>query len=446
MALHQVIVHDASGNRLGEIPVTAFEYEKIVNWYGNFSVTGPVNEWPLEWRGLDYQYHFWRKPRGGEWAVDFVGIQRDRGRETHGAMTTVTVEGFDQNELLDRRVIAYAAGTAQAQKTNNIDDIMKAIVRENLGSDAVDGRNTTNTFRLTVAPDEGLAASITTGFAWQMLLETLRDLADNSAGQATGAVALFFEIALAGYNGNHQPLFQFRTKVGQPGINRTTSNEHSGFSLGNSNISNVRYERSYADEINFVYAGGLGLKDDRNVQSAGDTTRINASPINRRETFVSASHVEDADVLQVVYEELNAGRPTHALEATILDTETSPYQIAWGHGDKVSVFYDDGQFDEIIRRTQVRVVNKHETITGQFGAGASLGNPMVPMMRKLAKLEKAIKKAAAGAEFAKYMGTGSSVPTTTELPREGMYYLYDNGIARRSYYNLGGVIRYATLT
>lgn len=446
MAQHQVIVHNAAGDRLGELPVTEFQYTKVINSFGHFSVTAPGNEWPLAWRGVDFQYHFWRKPRGGEWKVDFVGIQRDPKQKTPGAMTTVTVDGFSTTHLLSRRIVAYAAGSAQAQKTDNLDDMMKAIVRENLGSSAVDGRNITSSFRFTVEADQGLAASVPKGFAWQNVLEVLQDLADTSAGQASGAKNLFFGVIHVGYNANNQPMFQFRTYVDQPGVDRTTSNEYAGFSLANGNLSNVRYERTYSDEINYVYAGGLGLEDDRNVQEAGDTTRINKSPINRHEAFVSASHVDEAAVVQVAYEELNAGRPTQILEATLLDTETSPYQVAWNHGDKVSVFYEGGRFDEIIRRTEVRVVNKHETITGQFGSGALLGNPLIPILKKIAKIQKDLKRQAAGAEYAKYMGKGSTVPTTTELPREGMYFLYDNGINRRTYYNLGGVIRYATLT
>lgn len=449
MAQHQVIVHNALGERLGELgSVTGFRYTKVVNGYGTFELSAPESEWPGTYRGLDYQYHFWRKANGGDYEPDFVGLQRDVTRDTPDGNTVLTISGVDQNELLARRIIAYDAGTSQSQKTDNLDDMMKAIVRENLGSSAAAARDLTNRFRFTVAADAGQAASITKGFARENVLDTLVDLADTSAGQASGAKDLYFEIALAGYNGNNQPLFQFRTYINQPGIDRTYPNGQNPvvFSLREANITNVHHERVYSDEINYVYAGGLGLKDDRNVQEAGDTLRINSSPINRRESFVSATHVEDADVLQVVYEELNAGIPTRSISATILDTETSPYQIAWGHGDKVTVFYGDVTFDEVIRVTEVRVVNKKETINGQFGYGSSITNPLRPMLKKLAKLEKALKKAAAGAEFAKYVGKGSTVPTTAELPREGMYYHYSNGLTNREYTNAGGAIRYKTLT
>lgn len=442
MAQHQVIVHNALGDRLGELAtVTSFRYTKVVNGYGTFELSAPEEEWPETWRGLDYQYHFWRRANGGEWKVDFIGLQRDVARDTPTGNTVLTISGVDQNELLARRIVAYAAGSAQAQKTDNLDDMMKAIVRENLGSSAVDGRNITSSFRFTVAADQGLAPSIAKGFAWENVLDTLQDLSDTSAGQASGAKDLYFEIALASYNGNHQPLFQFRTYINQPGVDRTYPNGRDPivFSLKNANISNVHHERVYSDEINYVYAGGLGEGSDRNVQSAGDTLRINTSPLNRRETFANASHVEDAAVVQVAYEELNAGIPTRSISATILDTETSPYQRAWNHGDKVTVFYGTKTFDEVIRVTEVRVVNKKETITGQFGYGSSLTNPLRPMLKKLAKIEKAIKRTAAGAEFAKYMGKKATDFDTTDLPHHGQYghQTGDDNLQ----INLNGVIR-----
>lgn len=425
MAQHQVIVHNALGDRLGVLDtVTEFRYQKVANWYGSFSLSAPENKWPIEWRGLDFQYHFWRKANGGEWKPDFVGLQRDRERRTSGGNTIVTIEGVDQNELLARRIIAYNAGSSQAQKTNNIDDIMKAIVRENFGSSAGAGRNITSAFRFTVAADLGQAKSITKSFARENVLETLVDLANTSAGQASNAVDLFFEIALVGYNGTNQPLYEFRTKTNQLGIDRTYPNgvKPVVFSLAEANIDNVHYERTYSDEVNFVYAGGLGTEDNRNVQTASDTARINASPINRREAFESATHVEEDEVLEVAYETLNAGRPGQSIRCTILDTKTSPYQIAWNHGDKVTVFYGrdtNNSFDEVIRVTSVHVRDKKETITGQFGFGATI-TPEVKLWRELNKLKKQVKKQGA-AEFAKYVGQKDSDFTDTDLPRHGQY-------------------------
>lgn len=424
MAQHQVIVHNALGDRLGVLDtVTEFRYQKVANWYGTFSLSAPENEWPKEWRGLDFQYHFWRKPNGGTWKPDFVGLQRDVKRDTDNGNTILTIEGVDQNELLARRVIKYAAGSSQAKKTDSLDDMMKAIVRENLGASAGTGRNITNTFRFTVAADAGQAASITKSFAYENVLDTLVDLADTSAGQASNAKDLFFEIALTGYNGNNQPLYQFRTYINQPGVDRTYPNGQYPvvFSLNQANIGQVHHERIYSNEINYVYAGGLGLEDDRDVQEAGDTLRINSSPINRREAFESATHVEDGEVLQVVYEALNAGRPGRSLRTNILDTETTPYQIAWNHGDKVTVFYgDDKTFDEVIRVTEVHVRDKKETINGQFGFGAVL-TPEVQILRELNKLKKQIKKQGAGAEFARYRGRKETDFDTTDLPRHGQY-------------------------
>lgn len=450
MASHQVLVFNASRQYVGELSLSAvsFRYVKAANDLGYFEVTAPANEWPMEWRNLDYQYHFWRKPNGGAWKLDFVGLARDRFSDTVRGVTTKRVEGYGANHVLARRVVAYKAGTAGADKTDYLDDMMKAVVYDNLGAGASDARNIATAFGLTIAADLSDAPNATKAFSYENVLTVLQSLADTSAGQASSPVELFFNVACDGYASNETPTFQFRTFTGQPGRDRTDGGGNNApiiFSLDNANIDNVHYQRVFSEEANYIYAGGNGLEDDRNVQEASDSTRIGESPINRCEMFVSASHVDDADVVQVAYEALNDNRPTRKLTCTLLDTETARYGVDWEWGDKVTVEHGEGSFDEVVRVVEVSVQNKKEIISAQFGFGASLYNPLSSVVKKLNKLEKALNRQANG-QPAKYKGTGSSVPTTTELPREGEYYLFDNGLVRRAYYNVGGTIRNVTLT
>lgn len=453
MASHQILVFNPSGNYVGDLSSSAvsFRYVKAVNEKGFFTVSAPANEWPMEWRGLDYQYHFWRRPNGGEWKLDFVGLAKDRFSDTVQGVTTKRVEGFGVNDILDARIIAYKSGTAGASKTDYLDDMMKAVVYDNFGAGATDARNIVSPFRLSIAADLSDAPNVKKAFAYENVLETLQSLCETSAGQASGAVELFFDVVCTGYNSAGQPTFEFRTYTGQPGVDRTDNGSNSSavvFSLANANIDNVHYQRIFSAERNYIYAGGLGLEDDRNVAEASDDTRIGESPINRRELFVSATHLEDAEIAEGAYEALNENRPTRKLTCDLLDTETTPYGVAWEWGDKVTVYYEEGKFDEVVRVVEVRVdSNKKETISAQFGFGASLGNPLAPLMKEIKKLKREINRlAAGGAEYAKYMGTGSSVPDTTKLPREGMYFYYENGLTRRLYMNADGTVRFTALT
>jgi len=465
MAQHQVLVFNPNRGYVGDLTsaVTEFRYVKAANAIGYFEITAPTGEWPIAWRYIDYQYHFWRKPNGGEWKLDFVGLARDRFSHAYSGVMTNHAEGFGLNDILARRIIAAKAGSAGATKTDFLDDMMKTLVSENLGGGAAAGRNIAEIFGLAIAPDLSDAPSVTKSFAYENLLETLQSLADTSAGQASGAVDLFFDIVCTGYNSANMPTFEFRTSTGQPGIDRTDNGANGAavvFSLENGNIDDVDYQRVFSEEHNYIYAGGQGLEADRALAEVGDNARIGQSPINRRELFVSATHLEDAEISEAAYEALNENRPTSKLSCTLLDTETTPYGVAWNWGDKVTVYYGKAggdtstahfgyeKLDEVVRVVEVRVdSNKKETIRAQFGFGATMGNAISPLMKQFRRLERDFKRAiGGGAEFAKYVGDGATVPTTTELPREGMYYLYDNGISRRAYYNLGGVIRYATLT
>ena len=465
MASHQILVFNPSRGYLGDLTsaVTDFRYVKAANDRGYFEVTVPTAEWPIAWRYVDTQYHFWRRPNGGNWKLDFVGLARDRFSQTRSGVMTNTAEGFGLNDILARRIVAYKAGSTGATKTDFLDDMMKTLVSDNLGGGAVDGRNIAEIFGLAVAPDLSQAPSATKSFAYENLLETLQSLAETSAGQASGAVDLYFEIVCTGYNSANQPTFEFRTSANQPGIDRTDNGANSAavvFSLENGNIDNVDYQRIFSEEYNYIYAGGQGLEADRALAEASDSARIGQSPINRHELFVSATHLEDAEISEAAYEALNENRPTSKFSCTLIDTETTPYGVAWDWGDKVTVYYGKAggdtstahfgyeKLDEVVRVVEVSVdSNKKETIRAQFGFGATMGNAVSPMMKHLKRLERDFKRAiGGGAEYAKYMGKGSTVPTTTELPRNGMYYHYSNGLTYRRYENHDGTIRYSTMT
>lgn len=446
MANYEIKIYTDRGVPLGNLTgrVTQFQYTKIVNGVGYWSLTAPANEFPDNERYLDYQYHFWRNGRR-----DFIGLRRDVIKQTRGGNTTITLEGFDANDILRRRIVNADSGSATSAKTDYLDDMMKAVVTDHLAT-GLTTRNVTNLFNFTVAPDLSLAPSVARSFAGENVLEVLQALAACSAGQ-TDSIPLFFGIVDNGDDANGKPKFQFRTWINQPGVNRTATGLTTGakacvFSLENGNLDNVTYHLHHSDDYNYIYAGGMGFEDDNNLQSALDQSRIDDSALNRKELFISATHEDDAAVAQVAYEELNARRPTRTLRATLLDTEDTPYQIAWNCGDKVTVKYGDRSFDEIIYTTTIQVDGGgQETITGQFDYGVFTDSPEVPILRKQKLLERELKRLQiAVGQLPKYMGEKAGAWNTTELPHKNMCG-YDTS-TNRLYYNANGTARYVTLT
>ncbi len=102
----------------------------------------------------------------GGWALQ---AQRDR--------RTLTLRGLCYNSLLMRRIVAYAAGSAQAQKNGPADDIMRAVVRENLGQAAGSGRDI-SAYGLSVEQDLSLAAQISMAFAWRNVYDVMSSIVD----------------------------------------------------------------------------------------------------------------------------------------------------------------------------------------------------------------------------------------------------------------------------
>ena len=166
---------------------------------------------------------------------------------------------------------------------------------------------------------------------------------------------------------------EFRTYANQPGSDRTLSTSGSNpvvFSLERGNLLNPVLTYDYQDEANYIYAGGKGQQDQRNVQEVEDADSIGLSQFARKEKFVSAiSGVldnSDDQVLARAKDGLAKHRARVNLTATIASTPSSEYGLDWFHGDKVTVDYAGFQFDTIIRAVSVSVNgNGKETVQGR---------------------------------------------------------------------------------
>ena len=239
--------------------------------------------------------------------------------------------GYDLNYLLDGRIIAYAAGSSQGDKTDYADDMMKEYVDENLVNPTDSDRDVPN---ITVASDLSLGPEINMAMARDNVFDALTDIVEVSNNQGT---YLAFDVVRASRNS-----WQFRTYTGQRGQDHSQGGSAGlrlvGPQYGNlKNAKIILFDRR--EERNVAYAGGQGEGTAREVEEVEDTTRSSASQYNRREVWVDARNVDlgDTDALQDRGNlALEKYRPVQTLTGDIVDTKGFRFGIHYGFGDLVT--------------------------------------------------------------------------------------------------------------
>jgi hypothetical protein len=275
-------------------------------------------------------------------------------------LTKITCE--DLNTLLRRRIIAYNSGSTQASKTDQADDMMKAIVRENLGSLATDTDRSWATY-LSVEADLGLGQSISKSFSRRRVIDVLKELA-NASYQAGTYIA--FDIVATS-----QTTLLFRTFAGQRGIDRRHPAGINPLIIGPDfgNLADVVRGYDHSAEITYAYAGGQGEGASRVIGVASDTTRIGASPFGRREGFADARTTSDATQVQDEARSLvKGGVPRNTFTGVIVDTPSTIYGLHYGFGDIVTAVFEGESIDCYIDKIRVTVTPDKEQIDSQFRA------------------------------------------------------------------------------
>ena len=234
----------------------------------------------------------------------------------------------DANWLLDTAVVIAYSTSAPADKTDIPDDMMKEIVREQLGSLADADRQ-----KLLVAPDLSAAgASISKSFAYRNVLTVLQELCE--VAQEKNGIWLGFDVIRTAPG-----VFEFRTYTGQRGVNH---NRHSGdprmVGRQYGNLSESTFGTYHGDERNFVVVGGQGEDLDRELVYRWNYDRWHASKWNRREHFKDSRDDESTAALEADGDAaLDEFKPKQLLTGTLHDTPGMQYNIHYQFGDVLSV-------------------------------------------------------------------------------------------------------------
>lgn len=315
---------------------------KRTNGVGSYSVTMPLEITP-SLLALNALVEVWREPYGGSNQLIIAGPLRWWRLQGDGTDAITELKGFDANWWLDGRIIAYAAGTAEAAKSGAADDVIVEFVDENLN---VAGRRI-DVATLTITASTGQGATISKGASRQPLLKTIQDVA--AASTADGE-PIFFEIeptvSQTAIN------YRFYTKHGQLG-NDLTGIPSLEFSAQNGNLANPALVYDFSEERNYMYVGGGGEGEERDIVEVYDNERLNAAAGNRLEMFVDARDVavgSTAILESRGQTALTKNMPRVTFEGDAVESPTSQYGIHWKFGDKVRIAHRGLTFDGHIDR------------------------------------------------------------------------------------------------
>ena len=343
-----VYLGDEYGNRTSDLErIISGEFVRVVNDVGAFSLVLPGNT-SATIQNPDGMVEIWRRPIDGTMQNVFTGfIRKVRYTTDDIGNQRIVVSGYDTNDLLRRRIIAYAAGEDESDKTDYADDMMKEIVTENLGSSAASGRDISS-YGFSVSAQTADGPSLSKAFAWRNMLLVLQEIA---ASSATAGTDLYFDV-VPYVNGNVINM-RFDTYTNQPGDDKTNQ-VFFGETWGN--LSNAELEYDYSEEENYITAGGQGEESDRVTADASSTSLINLSVFNRREAFEDARNETTAAGLQDRADKrLREGKPKTRFGGLLLDTEQTRYGTDWSFGDRVTAIYNNIQFDGLINAVRFRL-------------------------------------------------------------------------------------------
>lgn len=327
---YEVVWQDQFGVKKGVIQAfESLEYVKSQNTIGSLVVNLPRGLMQYDQFAVGDIFEVWREKAGTlELQNEIAYFLQNWEFWTDGeGAEYIRLTALDANWLLDTAIVWAYAASAGARKTAIPDDMMKAIVEEQLGVTA----GTTRT-KLTCAPDLGAGgASITKSFAYRNVLTIVQELAELAN---EGGVKLCFDVVRTAPGA-----FEFRTYTGQRGQNHgRLSGDPRLVGKQYGNLSEESFGAYHGDERNVVLVGGQGEEAARAMAMRSNTTRVNASKWNRREYFKDSRNDETTAALEADGDAaLDEFKPRQVLTGTLHDTPGMQYNIHYGFGDVLSV-------------------------------------------------------------------------------------------------------------
>lgn len=391
MADYELWLTDDAGKRITLLPKPFWlTYTRALSGLGTINFGVSFRDFSTEilpYFVPDWRLEVWREPTQGAplRREDVFMLRQPHVYTRDDNVEVLQFYGRNGIDLLMRRSVIQRGGTSYALKTDNVDDMMKAIVREQmLYGSALDVDGVSSSARawpsneFSVQADLGLGPTVSRAFADRNVFEILKELKEASFQlnvDSSSNRRIYFDVVPRDLTGlttaTASPLgWEFQTFADRRGADRTDGIE---FSVENNNIEQPSWSISHLDEVSSVIVRGNGQGVSQIVTSVTDSDRVAASRWNLCEKVISAASEASTAALQDAgRSELFKGKPKEELDVTLLNvpgseaTPRSLYGLDWDLGDLVRVNYAKRQFEVEINIVYVSVDETgKETITGR---------------------------------------------------------------------------------
>lgn len=394
MAEYELWMTDDLGRRIALLSDMTdpffFSFSRAVSGLGTLSfgcAFEPFREKIKPYFLPDRRIEVWRSPANGYpmRREDVYMLRKPHIYTREDNVQVIQFYGNNGVDLLKRRSVVQRNGTSYTNKTDNLDDMMKAFVRQQmLYGSALDEDGVADNTRawpqneFSVQGDLGLGPSVTRSFADRVVFDLLKDLKALSYQlnvESASSRRIHFDVVpkdiAAGVAASGSMLgWEFQTFADLRGTDRTMGRE---FSPENENIKSPAYSVNHLDEVNSVFVRGNGQGLNQIVTNVEDAVRAAVSRWNRFEKIISASSEASTTALQNAGKaELNKGKPNPDFFITLLNTPGSTsvprslYGVDWDLGDRLPVSYAGLQFEAEVNIVYVSVdQDGREEITGR---------------------------------------------------------------------------------
>lgn len=347
------------------------EYVLNDNESGGLSLDMPAI-FPSTFIERDTIIEVWRSsgPFGGTWNLEGDRLWLvNKVVYTGGAAPKLSLSAEDLMTILKRRIVDYASGIAQSDKSTNIDLIIRQLINENLGPGATNAQRTLNGAMLdwsannvpfyVEVPLGQLGVSMTRA-SYQNLWDVIKEQCDVSAQRN-----VYCAMRLDFTPGNDSILCHL--VVGPTGGNRTRfSGNPLILSEQDGSLKDVVIVRDYTSEYNVVRLGGAGEGANRILGWAYDSKRALAGPFTWTEFFLEDTQIDNPSLAAIRADAaLRNGRPIIRFTGAVSETDKVRYGLDYRLGTLVSAVAEEQYFD--CRIDQVHVtVEKGETVEARL--------------------------------------------------------------------------------